>query len=149
MHRLHVAPTAQKHDGSLVNVQMITQRGKGSSESVTSYSRQSGCIAGPVDPLVHGRWPLSYKSLVTWLRKNLKQSGYHHRYLTSRQSCFRRVLQNEIVSLIRDVCFIHADIAVPNPDWDCSYYNEQIAELEKENAMVREIEKLFWGKYVF
>jgi electron transfer flavoprotein alpha/beta subunit len=42
-----------------------------------------------------------------------------------------------------------AEKVAENPDWDCSYYNEQIAELEKENVMVREVEKIFWDKYVF
>lgn len=42
-----------------------------------------------------------------------------------------------------------AEKVAENPDWDCSYYNELIAELEKENTMVREVEKIFWNKYVF
>ena len=42
-----------------------------------------------------------------------------------------------------------ADRIAANPDWDCSYYNEQIDELEKENAIIREVEKMFWNKYVF
>lgn len=42
-----------------------------------------------------------------------------------------------------------AEKVAENPEWDCSYYNEQIEELEKENVMVREVEKLFWAKYVF
>ena len=36
-----------------------------------------------------------------------------------------------------------------NPDWDFSYTNAQIEELEKENEIVREIERFFWNKYVF
>ena len=36
-----------------------------------------------------------------------------------------------------------------NPDFDCQYTQEQIEELEKENAMIREVEKMFWNKYVF
>lgn len=42
-----------------------------------------------------------------------------------------------------------ADKIAANPDLDCSYYNEQIDELEKENAIIREVEKMFWSKYVF
>ena len=42
-----------------------------------------------------------------------------------------------------------ADKIAANPDYDCSYYNEQIEQLEKENKMVREVEKMFWNKYVF
>jgi hypothetical protein len=36
-----------------------------------------------------------------------------------------------------------------NPDYDCGYYTEQIAELEKENQLVLEVEKMFWDRYVF
>lgn len=36
-----------------------------------------------------------------------------------------------------------------NPDWDASYSQGQIEELEKENAMIREVEEAFWKKHGF
>lgn len=36
-----------------------------------------------------------------------------------------------------------------DPDWDASYSQSQILELENENDLIREVEEDFWKKHVF
>lgn len=42
-----------------------------------------------------------------------------------------------------------ADKLAENPDYDGSYHQQSISELEKENNMLRDVEAMFWKKYVF